>query len=349
MAQREPLTDNRKRCESSVRSNVGVRSAALLVCLAAAVGGCGGSSAKSSDELPPAPEPAKSPPARERPAGRVVPVGNKPEGLAFDSRTGLLAVGLAQPDRLALMNGRSGRVVRRVRLGESPRHLQLAAPGGPVLVPAEKSNELIEVSLPGGRATSSRTGRFPHDAARANGRTFVADELADTVSVLEAGRRTKVFKAPVQPGAVEVTGDGRLLGAVGVRGRQLELFDTRALRSLGRLDAGVGPTHLVALGRSFFVVDTRGNSVLEVAVDPELVVRRRTRVNGRPYGVAVDRRRKRLWITLTERNELVELSTRKRVRVLPTVRQPNTVAVDERSGRVFVTGKVDGTVQIIDP
>jgi len=25
------------------------------------------------------------------------------------------------------------------------------------------------------------------------------------------------------------------------------------------------------------------------------------------------------------------------------------VAVDERSGRVFVTGKVDGTVQIIDP
>ncbi len=37
-------------------------------------------------------------------------VGNKPEGLAFDTRTGLLAVGLAQPDRLALVDGRSGRV-----------------------------------------------------------------------------------------------------------------------------------------------------------------------------------------------------------------------------------------------
>jgi len=333
-----------------LRWDVAVRVAAFLACLGVvAAGGCGGSSDKSSDKLPPAPEPASSPPVKQRPAGRVVPVGNKPEGLAYDSRTGLLAVGLAQPDRLALMNGRSGRVVRRVRLGESPRHLQLAAPGGPVLVPAEKSNELIEVSLPGGRASSSRTGRFPHDAARANGRTFVADELADTVSVLEAGRRTKVFKAPVQPGAVEVTGDGRLLGAVGVRGRQLELFDTRALRSLGRLNVGVGPTHLAALGRSFFVVDTRGNSVLEVPVDPEPVVHRRTRVLGRPYGIAVDRRRKRLWITLTERNELVELSTRRRLRVLPTVRQPNTVAVDERSGRVFVTGKVDGTVQIIDP
>ncbi len=56
-----------------------------------------------------------------------------------------------------------------------------------MLVPAEKSDELIEVTLPAGRASTSRVGDFPHDAARAAGRTFVADELADTVSVLEGG------------------------------------------------------------------------------------------------------------------------------------------------------------------
>ena len=33
----------------------------------------------------------------------------------------------------------------------------------------------------------------------------------------------------------------------------------------------------------------------------------------------------------------------------PTVRQPNTVAVDPASGRVFVTGSRDGTLQILDP
>jgi DNA-binding beta-propeller fold protein YncE len=33
----------------------------------------------------------------------------------------------------------------------------------------------------------------------------------------------------------------------------------------------------------------------------------------------------------------------------PTVRQPNTVAVDPTTGRLFVTGTVDGTVEIIDP
>ena len=33
----------------------------------------------------------------------------------------------------------------------------------------------------------------------------------------------------------------------------------------------------------------------------------------------------------------------------PTVRQPNSVAVDPASGRVFVTGKADGQLQILEP
>jgi DNA-binding beta-propeller fold protein YncE len=34
---------------------------------------------------------------------------------------------------------------------------------------------------------------------------------------------------------------------------------------------------------------------------------------------------------------------------LPTVGQPNTVAVDSATGRVFVAGRADGSLQIIDP
>jgi hypothetical protein len=33
----------------------------------------------------------------------------------------------------------------------------------------------------------------------------------------------------------------------------------------------------------------------------------------------------------------------------PTVRQPNTVAVDQASGSVSVTGKTDGQLQILEP
>ena len=326
----------------------GVQRRALTTAVAALalMAGCGG----SSEGLPPAPEPAKSPPLERRPAGRVVPVGNKPEGLVADPRTGLLAVGLTNPDRLALVDIESGRVVRRIPLPESPRHLRLARPGGPVLVPAERSNELAEVFLPSGRTRVREVGRFPHDAASdGRGRIFVGDELGNTMSVLESGRGVRRVGAPVQPGGVVTSSDGRLVAVVGVRERALELFDTRTLRRLGKVDVGVGPTHVVARGRRFFVVDTRGDGLLEVLTEGKLRIHRRTNLPGAPYGVAYDERRRRFWVTLTETNEVVELTDRRRLRAFPTVRQPNTVAVDPVSGRVFVASRAEGTLQVIDP
>src|SRR5919108_832634 len=96
---------------TSLRLTAAVATLALLA-------GCG-----SSGRLPPAAEPARAPALGESPAGIVVRVGHKPEGLAFDPVTGLLAVGLNDPDTLALVDGESGRTRRRVRLPESPRHL----------------------------------------------------------------------------------------------------------------------------------------------------------------------------------------------------------------------------------
>ena len=308
--------------------------------------GCGG----STDEPPPAAEPARSPPLGERPAGRVVRVGHKPEGLAVDPRSGLVAVGLTNPDRLALVDVDNGRVVRKVPLHESPRHLQLAGPGGPVLVPAERSDELLEIELPRGRVSATRVGRFPHDAVAAAGRTFVADERGDTLSVISGGRRVKVLKAPVQPGGVAATDGGRVVGLVAVRERVLQLYDARALRPTGSINVGIGPTHLAgATGARFFVVDTRGNGVLEVYLRPKLRVHRRTHLPGAPYGVATDPVRRRMWITLTRRNRVAELRGPKVLRTYPTVRQPNSVAVDPVTGRVFVASRTDGTLQMIDP
>ncbi len=100
------------------------------------------------------------------------------------------------------------------------------------------------------------------------------------------------------------------------------------------------------------MVDTTGDGLLVVETRPDVRVTRRVALEGGPYGLAVDRERGRLWVTLTETNEVVELSGGARPRILdtyPTVRQPNTVAVDERSGRVFVTGTADGVLQLLDP
>ena len=333
----------RKEAEISVRSTAGVRRALLPIACVLTACGCGG----SGDGLAPAAEPARSPPLEAKPVGRVVPVGHKPEGLAFDRRTGLLAVALTRPDGLALVDGRTGRTIRRVALPGAARHLAPAPPGGQVLVPAEDSDELVVVSLPVGRLHVTRVGRQPHAAVAVGGRFFVGNERDRSVSVLEGGRELRRLEAPVGPGGLAATRRG-LVAVVGVRERAIEVFDAITLASRGRIPVGLGPTHVVARGERFFVVDTRGNGLVEVLPDP-LRIHRRTHLEGAPYGIAYDRRRRRFWVTLTASNRVAELTDRRVLRTFPTVRQPNSVAVDPASGRVFVASRKDGVLQVFDP
>ena len=328
-----------------------------LVSLVLALAGCG-----SAEELPPPAEPAESPPLAEEPLGRVIAVGNQPEGLAADPETGLVAVGLREPDLLALVDGSTGKVEREVELEESPRHLQLAAPGGPVLVPAERADALIEVSLPDGDVeTTTPVGNFPHDATASGERAFVANEFGDSVSVVEDGRVVETLPAPVQPGGIAaISGATTMIeddrvGVVAVRGNALRVYDASTLETIGEVGAGAGPTHVVAdpVEERFWVADTRGDAVLFTAKTEELQLVDRVNTPGSPYGIALDPRARRLWVTLTATNEVAEIDlTLKNPAIInkyPTVRQPNSVAVDSSTGRVFVAGAAEGELQIIDP
>jgi len=303
---------------------------------------------------PPAPEPVRSPPLEEEPAGKIIEVGHGPEGVVADPETGLVAVGLGNPDRLALISGESGEVVREVELPESPRHLDLAAPGGPVLVPSERSDSLAQVGLPDGEISSETpVGEFPHDAASApGGRIFVVNEFGHTASVIENDRVIETLETPLQPGGVAVTEDG-LVGVVGVRGLALEVYDADTLKSLGRIDAGEGPTHIVAgPGNRFYVADTRGDAILIYGARPGLELLDRVPLpGGSPYGISIDSERNHLWVTLTAENRVVRITLNgdkpRETASYPTVRQPNSVAVDPASGRVFVAGRPGGELQII--
>ena len=128
----------------------------------------------------------------------------------------------------------------------------------------------------------------------------------------------------------------------------LEVLDARTRRPLGRAPAGAGPTHVVAgEGGLAYVVDTAGGGLLVFETRGRVRIRRRYPLPGAPYAAASDLRRGRLWVTLTARNQLVELATSARphrLNVFPTVRGPNAVAVDP-AGRVFVTGD---RVQLLD-
>lgn len=307
----------------------------------------------SREELPPSPEPAVSPPLSRSPVGRVVRLGGMPEGLVADGETGLVAVGLREPSLLALVNSRTGRVVRRVSLPAAPRHLELQAAGGPVLVPAERANALVRVALPGGRLKVTPAGRFPHDATALGSRVFVGDELGSTVTVVDGSRARRRIKAPFRPGGLAATG-GRV-AVVAVRERVIALYDGRTLRRLGQTGAGVGPTHVVSDDRGLlYVIDTEGDALLVYRSRPRLELECRVNLAGVPYGVAIDRRRNRLWVTLTERNRMVQLALVPGqlpgpLASYPTVRQPNTVTVEPTSGRVFVAGRTGGELQIFDP
>ena len=324
---------------------------ALSLLLAAGLAGCG--SVTDVNRFPRAAEPAQARPLTARPAGRTIPVGAGPEGVAADPRTGIVAVALREPDAIALVDGRAAKLLKTVAVPAAARHLSLAAPGGPVLVPAEQANQLVRVSLPRGRVSGVMVGTYPHDAAQSGDRTFVGDERGNTLSVLVGRRLVQRIYVAAQPGGVAVAREGRQIAVVSVRERVLELYDAKTLRRLGRAPAGVGPTHVVTDGHGLiYVIDTAGDALLVFRTSPKLQLTRRVYLPGAPYGVAYDPTRLRLWVTSSRDNTLFELRARGRPAVRRTfaaVRQPDTVAVDTATGRVFVTGRVDGVLQVLDP
>lgn len=334
---------------------------AVTVLAAALVTGCGSSppARPPASELPPAAEPARSPIVTVPPAGRTVPVGAIPEGIVADPRTRIVAVGVRDPFALALLDATTGTVSRKVPLPGALRHLQLAGPGGPVLVPDEGSNQLLRVALPSGEVTSQvLTGVVPHDAtAAANGLVFVANELGNSVVAVRGDDIVQTFTDVTQPAGLAAVGD--LVGLVDVRENSLTVYDAQRLARIAELPAGAGPTHVVADRRGhLLVIDTRGDAVLRYELSPQPRQIGRIELPGTPYGVTYDPVRDRLWVTLTARNEVVGLDLGAQIPVeqppvvaarLPTVRQPNTVAVDSTTGRLFVTGTDEGVLEIIDP
>jgi DNA-binding beta-propeller fold protein YncE len=104
-------------------------------------------------------------------------------------------------------------------------------------------------------------------------------------------------------------------------------------------------------GGLIYVVDTTGDGLLVFELRPHLHLTRRLPILGAPYGIAADPVNQRLWVATTETNRLVELADGARphrLRSFPAVRQPDTVAVDPERHRVYVTGRADGVLQIVD-
>lgn len=305
----------------------------------------------SSKAKPPTPhtaaEPAVAPSLTTAPPGTVVAVGAAPEGIVYDPLTGLVAVAVRNPDRLVLLDGATMRIRKEIPLAGHARHLQLAKPGGPVIVPEEDRNQLALVALPGGSTSVIRTGTSPHDAAAVTGGYVAGDEFGSSITVIRTGQPPQTVGGVEQPGGVIDLGD--TVAIIDVKGYVVSTYRVSDGTQLATVAAGAGPTHGVRTSTgSILVSDTRGNEVLGFGTDP-LAQQARLPLPGSPYGLAADPRQPLVWVTLTGRNQVVGVSVAgselTEVARLDTVQQPNTVAVAPGSHTIWIAGNKAGVVQ----
>lgn len=316
--------------------------------------GCGSSAALSPRPSRTAAEPQTAQTPSTPPAGTVIAVGDTPEGAVIDDSLEVVVVALRRPDSVAIVSLSGRHAVRRIATPGRARHLRLASPSGPLLLPGEDVNAIFEVALPAGTITARYdTGRQPHDAVFVDGRVWVTDELAGRVSILGGGS-SESPPAGLQPGGLDTAG-GRVAVA-DVRGNALYVFDVKTQRQVAMLAAGAGPTHVVRVGpTTVAVADTRGNAILLYDLSGRPRLRFRLPLAGGPYGLAADLAHHRLWVALSGRNQLVRVDVDgARLRAtsvhFPTVQQPNSVAVSIATGELVVAGATaDGTVQLLNP
>ncbi len=302
------------------------------------------SSSGGSMDKPGAAEPSEAPSPGGAALGQSVKVGGSPEGIVYDPVTKMLAVGVRDPDALVLIDATTLTVTKRIPIKGHVRHLQLAGPGGPVLVPEEDANTLEVVTLPGGTMTGYPVGVSPHDATAVTGGYVAGDEFGRSFTTVLGGV-PKTYEKVDQPGGL--VGFGSTFALVDVGNFTVSTWNVASGTRIASVPAGAGPTHGVKVGDDKLVVtDTRGGALLTYSVDP---LRQLSSVPlpGGPYGITVDPTRPVVWVTLTAENQAVAFDvsgdTPRELERLSTVRQPDTVAAD--GADVWVTGTTGGVVQ----
>ncbi|MGF6888106.1 sugar lactone lactonase YvrE [Nocardia sp. GAS34] len=323
--------------------------ALLAVATAAALlSGCSKNSGYTGSTPAAAPGHAATAPATTAtPAGTVVPSGPIAAALAEPATGALLlldsdgvTVRILDPADLAAPARTVTLPARTTALTPGPEGQVLAAAGSQVLHidPAAASVHATPVD-----------GQVRSVAQRADG--TVAAGLADgRVLILGAdGHVTQTFTglggndAIVAPGSAIVTLD---------RDRTtLTQVDIKRARPGLQLRAGIGAVNMITdhFGR-MLVTDTAGGALLVYTPDP-LEMHQWFPVGSSPYAEAYDQATETLWVSLTGTNEVVgyDLSTGipEEVRRFATVRQPNSVTVDSRTGDLFVGSATGAGLQRI--
>ena len=304
---------------------------------------------------------ATSPPPAATPAGQTFPLPGDASAIVADPKSDTLAVAITKPAEILLYSlAHPGGTPRATVVLDGPATgLTLGAAGGPLLAAMPTQNMVFNITLgnrPGttyGTAAEIPVSGGPTSAALVNNQLLVALPARKSVELLDpdTGKLARTISGQVTPQQVVATGGKAVL----IDQLQSAVFDIQLGQgSVGTgLRAGDGATNGVAdsYGR-ILVTDTRTGELLAFSPDPIQMLQRYP-VPGSPYGIAYDSRRGLAWVTLTQLNQVAgfDMVGGEPVQkyTLPTVRQPNSVAVDPDSGRVFVASADGGGVELVSP
>ncbi|WP_225732178.1 MULTISPECIES: hypothetical protein [unclassified Nocardia] len=278
---------------------------------------------------------AAAPAVTTAPAGRVLPVSLPVSALLADAGTGQLAA--LDGATLALVDPTvEPPAVRTVALPAKGASLAQGTPGQ-ILVAAP--NRILRVDV----ATAS-IGEVAVDGdarsvlRQGDGSLLVgtADGKVRTIDMDNKVRQT--ISGLASADALAAAGD-----KVAVLDRRQSSL-TQVELGKGRLGlalrAGDGATNLIGDTQGRLIVTDTADGELLVYTPGPLVLRQRFPVRSSPYALAYDQRSDTVWVTCTQSNEVAgfDLSTGipKEVGRYPTVRQPNSVTIDQRTGDLFV-------------
>lgn len=336
-----------------------LRPVIAVLCGALLLGGCSTGNGQGQDELQVAATlvaatPAPSPQVQGSPAGQVFPGAGPVTALLSDEVSRTLVEVSAAPPHLTLRSMDDLHAAPRdVPLPGAPGSVRLAKPGGPLLVPIPDVKTVLEVDLPSGTVGKHWTVPDGPTSALQLGDQLLTTGKGGTELIVLGPTGTVERTVPSFTGATDVLPAGKIAVVLDQLKTSVTEIDPNTGNNLDALRAGNGATHAVTdkWGR-VLVVDTRAGELLAFSTNP-LLMRQRYPVPGVPFGIAYDAQRDVAWVTLTERNEVVgfamtggEPVEKYRFR---TVRQPNSVTVDSRTGQVVVASAADGEVQVMQP
>ncbi|MFC4128354.1 YncE family protein [Nocardia rhizosphaerae] len=326
-----------------MRPRGSVASALFGVAALVVLTGCGDEAGPDVPTREPATA-AVSPAGSATPAGQVVAL--PATGLLLAEReSGLIAALDTAGTTLTLVDPATPGATRTVSLPGTGAALAQGAPGE-VLVAAPQRVLRVDVAA-GTVAEVAVEGEVRTVQFRTDGNLLVGTADGAVRELRADGSVVRTVTGLVSADALAVTGD-----QVTVLDRKQTAVVTVGADALGlMLRAGDGATNAIADPRGrILVTDTAGDELLVYTAGP-LVLRQRFPVSSSPYALAYDSRSDTVWVTCTESNEVVgyDLSTGIGVEVgrFPTVRQPDAVTVDERTGDLFVASAAGAGLQRI--